>query len=97
MRQHSISGRGALIIISVVLSITPTNVATNDVYLRGDSDEKQHDIRNQDPFLVPIKEWFQKISDPLSKCVESEDESQKGWYLQYNNVIIMTSFVRYNL
>ena len=33
--------------------------------------------------VVPIKEWFEQISDPLSQCVQPNLEPPKGLYLTY--------------
>ena len=31
-----------------------------------------------DTSLISIKEWFKKISDPTTKCIESENEPEEG-------------------
>ena len=90
MKRRSISVMVILLIIIVISTSSPENIFANDKYLRHNKNyEDQHAIRNSYPLLIPLKNWFQKISDPLTKCVQSEHESQTGWCLHYNNFIII--------
>ena len=78
MKRKNASIIALLVHISVLLLILPKNVLTNDEYLQCNNDDTQCNNRDRNPFLINLKEWLEKISDPLSKCIQPQHESSTG-------------------
>ena len=86
MRQHVLAFYQQILIALMINSVSINIVCGGDAYPESTIDGGQidDDLRNRHPFLVPLKEWFLKISNPTFKCIQPDPprrEHMKGWLL----------------